>query len=196
MKTKYLLFLGFLIPIVFWSTLFICSSILDDYNHFSRLVSELGAFGTETQYIFTIGLVLSSFLSILFIIGLYRVCTYNKISTIPVLIMLTFSFSIAGAALFPLPLELHGILGMPSILLILSPTTALLLWSDKNKPGGIKLMSVLSLLIMSLGFLAFFPDVLSNFIGIKQRFFHLGWSVWFVYLSYSFFKLKFQKSNN
>jgi len=173
-----------------------CSLILGDYNHFSRLVSELGSIGTETQYIFTTGLVLCSFLSILFIIGLYRVCTYNNISTIPVLVMLTFSFSIAGAGLFPLPLELHGILGMPSVLLILSPMTALLLWSNKNKPGSIKLMSALCFLIMLLGFLAFFPEVLSNFTGLKQRFFHLGWTVWFVYLSYSFLKLMDQKSNN
>ena len=196
MKTKYLLFLGFLIPIVFWSTLFICAWMFDEYNHLSRLVSELGAIGTVSQYVFTTGLILCSLLSILFVIGLYRVCSYNNISIIPVLLILTFTFSIAGAGLFPLPLELHGILGMPSVLLILSPITALVLWGGKSIPGGIKLMSVLSLLIMSLGFLAFFPDVLSNFIGIKQRFFHLGWSVWFVYLSYSFFKLKFQKSNN
>ena len=196
MKTKQLLFLGIFIPVVFWVTLFICASMLGDYNHFSKLVSELGAIGMVSQYIFTIGLVFCSLLSILFIIGLYRVCTYNNISTIPVLVMLTFTFSIAGAGLFPLPLELHGILGMPSVLLILSPMIAFLSWRGKIRLDGIKQMSVLSFLIMLLGFIAFFPDVLSNFTGLKQRFFHLGWTVWFVYLSFSFGKLTDQKSNN
>jgi hypothetical protein len=42
---------------------------------------------------------------------------------------------------------------------------------------------------MSLGFLAFWPDILSNYLGLKQRFFHIGWSVWFIYLSYSLVKL-------
>jgi len=42
---------------------------------------------------------------------------------------------------------------------------------------------------MTLGFLAFMPDVLSNYPGLKQRFFHIGWSLWFFYLSYSFVRL-------
>jgi hypothetical protein len=50
-------------------------------------------------------------------------------------------------------------------------------------------MAITSLLIMSLGFLAFMPEVLNSYIGIKQRFFHIGWSVWFVHLSYSFTRL-------
>ena len=33
------------------------------------------------------------------------------------------------------------------------------------------------------------PDVLAEYIGLKQRFFHLGESVWFGYLSYGFVRL-------
>jgi len=49
--------------------------------------------------------------------------------------------------------------------------------------------TLLSFFIMTLGFLAFMPDVLSNYPGLKQRFFHIGWSLWFFYLSYSFVRL-------
>lgn len=42
---------------------------------------------------------------------------------------------------------------------------------------------------MALGFLAFMPDVLNNYPGLKQQFFHIGWSLWFFYLSYSFVRL-------
>ena len=50
-------------------------------------------------------------------------------------------------------------------------------------------MSIVSLLVMALGFLAFMPDFLAEYMGLKQRFFHVGWSIWFVYLSYGFSRL-------
>ena len=50
-------------------------------------------------------------------------------------------------------------------------------------------MSLFSLFVMSLGFLAFIPDILVGEAGLKQRLFHMGWSIWFVYLSYTFTKL-------
>jgi hypothetical protein len=47
-------------------------------------------------------------------------------------------------------------------------------------------MSAMSFLIMPLGFLAYFPDLMAPYPGLKQRFFHVGWSVWFIYLSVAF----------
>ena len=116
-------------------------------------------------------------------------CKAAGISVIPVILILSFSVSIAGAAIFPLPLRLHLIMGMPSILLIFSPLMSLILWSGKRQLSNIKLMSILSFFVMSLGLLAFMPDLLSNYPGLKQRFFHIGWSIWFFYLSYSFIRL-------
>ena len=49
-------------------------------------------------------------------------------------------------------------------------------------------MSILSIIIMALGFIAFIPGLLSNYPGLKQRFFHIGWSLWFLYLNYSFIR--------
>jgi len=78
---------------------------------------------------------------------------------------------------------------MPSILLLFSPLMSLLLWNRKRQLSNFKPMAILSLVIMSLGFLEYFPDFLSNYVGLKQRFFHIGWSVWFFYLNYSFIRL-------
>ena len=188
MKNKHLIYSGFIIPILFWATTLLSGFIMDDYSHTSRLVSELGAIGTETQYIFTIGLVLSSIFSVLFIIGLYKICKKIGLNIIPILIISTFSFSIFGAALFPLPLRLHGILGIPSVLLFLSPLSSLILW-EKEKISNIKQISIIVLLLMSLGFLAFMPNVLSDYSGLKQRAFHIGWTFWFIYLSNRFIGL-------
>ena len=128
MKKKCLLALGSVIPVIFWGTLTVCGYVMGDYNHLTRLVSELGAIGTRTQYIFTSGLLTCAVLSVLFVVGLYQECKKREISVIPALIILSFSLSIGGAAIFPLPLRMHLIMGMPSILLILSPLAALIFW--------------------------------------------------------------------
>ena len=185
MNSKLLLYLGFLIPIVFFGTTIIAGFMQGNYNHLSRLVSELGAIGTSSQYVFMAGLLACSALSVLFMVGLFRRCRAAGLNAWPVILILTYSFSIAGAALFPLPLRLHGILGSPSILLLLSPMLSLALWR-RGEPRHIVSMSVASLLVMSLGLLALLPDILPDYPGLKQRFFHLGWSLWFSCLAFGF----------
>ena len=188
MRNMRLVYLGFIIPIVFWGTTIICGLMTENYNHLTNMVSELGAIGTKTQHIFTIGLVLSSILSVLFTIGLYKTAKEIGVKTIPILFILTFSFSIFGAAIFSFPLRLHGILGSPSMLLPLSPLFALIFWKTQAI-RDIKLASGLLLLIMILGFLTFIPNVMDNYFGLKQRFFHIGWTLWFIYLSQRFLRL-------
>jgi hypothetical membrane protein len=188
MKTKYLIYLGFLIPLIFWTTTFACSLIIGNYNHFSRMVSELGALGTRSQYLFTAGLTLCSFLNLFFVIGLYKTCKVHNINVLPVLILLLFSF-LAGPAIFPMPLRLHGIVGIPFPFLMLSPLMSLVLWNGNEQLLKIRQISIFSLLIMLAGFLIFMPDILSEYFGLKQRFLYLGWSVWSVYLGYRFSQL-------
>jgi hypothetical membrane protein len=188
MKTKHLLALGSVIPVIFWGTLTVCGYVMGDYNHLTRLVSELGAMGTRTQYMFTAGLLACAVLSVLFVIGLCQACKKMNISMIPALIILSFSLSIGGAAIFPLPLRMHLIMGMPSVLLLLSPLAALIFWRGGKLPVGLRVWAIVSLAIMLLGFLAYMPDVLGAFPGLKQRFFHLGWSIWFIGLSRAFLR--------
>jgi hypothetical membrane protein len=188
MRKKKLIYLGFVIPFLFWATLIICGLMTENYKHFTNMVSELGTIGTKTQYIFTSGLVLSSILSVFFIFGLYRTAKEAGLNSIPIFLILTFSFSIFGAAIFPLPLNLHGILGSPSMLLPLSPLLTLILWKEDKIPN-IKIVSLIILIIMLLGFLTMMPNILDNYFGLKQRFFHMGWSLWFIYLSIKFSEL-------
>ncbi len=188
MKTKQLLYLGFLAPIIFWTTTIVCGLMIDDYNHFKWLVSELGALGSKTQYLFTTGLVLSAFLNVFFIIGLWKYCKRLQLSLIPILFLLLYSF-IAGPALFPMPLRLHGIVGMPFPFIILSPLLAIILWRKKEHLLKIRTVAIISFVIMMFGFLIFIPNFLNEYFGLKQRFLYLGWSLWSVYLSYRFLKL-------
>jgi len=182
MHKKQFLYLGIIIPIVFWTTTIICGFILGDYNHLTRMVSELGEIGTNTQYLFSFGLIVCAILSVLFILGLYQTCKIYNMSIIPILVLLSYSFSIAGAAIFPFPLRMHLIMGMPSILLFLSPLLGFFLWKREDNLITLNQVSIFSFFIMSLGFVTYFPNLLSEYLGIKQRFFHIGWSVWFSYL--------------
>ena len=184
-STIRLLLCGALTPLVFWTTISICGTVLGNYNHFSRMVSELGRKGTPTQFLFTAGLLSCSVLSVLFVLGLRRICHQLNLCSLPAWLILSYSFSIAGAGLFPLPLRMHEILGMPSVALVLSPLTALVLWYRADSHGYLKVMACLAFAIMSLGFLAFSETIMSSLPGLKQRFFHLGWSIWFIYLSIS-----------
>ncbi len=162
--------------------------MIEDYNHFRCLVSELGAIGTKSQYLFTFGLVLSAFLNIFFVIGLWKHCKKQGLNIIPILFLSLYAF-IAGPAIFPMPLELHGITGIPFPFLILSPVLALFFWRKKEHLLKIRTVAIISFLIMMLGFLIFIPNVLNEYFGLKQRFLYAGWTVWSVYVSFIFLEL-------
>jgi hypothetical membrane protein len=185
-STLCFLYLGGAIPVVFASTLVVCGLRLGHYNHLSRLVSELGALGTPTQHMFSAGLLVCASLSVFFVVGLTRACTTLGISPIPPALVLLFSVSIAGAGIFPLPMRMHFISGSPSALLFLSPLLALLLWPTSLQLPWMRPLAWVSLVVMLLGFLAFLPGALQPYPGLKQRFFHAGWAIWFVSLSYQF----------
>jgi len=162
--------------------------MLDNYNHFTRLVSELGALGTRTQYLFTSGLVLSSILSVFFVAGAYQLCKKKHLSVIPLIFLLFYSF-LAGPALFPMPLRMHGVVGLPFVLIMLAPPAGIIFWSKQEHLLKIRAVAIISFIIMILGFLIYFPDILSKYFGLKQRFLYAGWTVWLVYLSYRFLRL-------
>jgi len=188
MKNEWLIKSGFFIPFTFWMTTLICGFLMPDYYHATRMVSELGEAGSKTQHIFTFGLVLTSIFSVFFNIGLFRICKKIGLNIIPILILWTFSFSILGAGLFSFPHRLHGLLGSPSMILFLSPLMALIFWKT-NLISNIKVIALLVLFLMSLGFLIFFPNILTDYFGIKQRLFHFAWTVWFLCLTFIFIRI-------
>lgn len=188
MRIKQLLILGLVSPLVFWITTIISGLLLEDYNHFTWLVSELGALGTRTQYIFTIGLVLSSILNLFFVIGSYKLCKMKQLNVIPVIFLLFYSF-LAGPAIFPMPLRLHGIIGLPFPLIMLAPIAGLIFWRKREHLLKIRTVAIISFLIMMLGFLIYFPNILNEYFGLKQRFLYTGWTIWSIYLSYRFLKI-------
>lgn len=187
MTNKTLLSFGVVTPVVFWMTTVICGSMIDGYNHLQGMVSELGVLGSNTQYIFTIGLDLSALFSIFFSIGLWRYCRERRMNVLPVLLLANYLFLI-GPATIPMPLPLHGVVGLPFMLLIFSPLVALLVWRGERDYLQISVIAFGSLCFLGLAFLVYFPDILSQNFGLKQRFLYLGWTIWSVGLSFIFIK--------
>ncbi len=187
MKTKTLLIFGIVSPLLFWFTTLVCGIILENYSHLSNMVSELGAMGTKTQYIFTTGLVLSSILNVFFGIGLWRMGKALNLTIIPIVLIFCYSF-LAGPAIFAMPHKLHGV-WFGFMLIMVAPFFALLQWRKQEHLLKIRWVAIISFAIMMLGFFVFFPDILSNYFGLKQRFLYLGWSVWSIFLGYRFLQL-------
>lgn len=185
MNNRLLLATGYLVPLIFWTTTLVCGFMWPEYSHASQMVSELGELGSKTQQLFTAGLVASALFSAFFNWGLFKACRQMQLNPLPVLFLWFFTFSIGGAGLFPYPLRWHAWAGSPSFLLILSPLLALVLW----KAGTVKkhlYFALLSLFLFALGFSIYFPGLWADFFGLKQRFFHLGWTLWFLYLAVAF----------
>ena len=187
-KTKTLLIFGIVSPLLFWFTTLVCGIILENYNHLSNMVSELGAMGTKTQYIFTTGLVLSSILNVFFGIGLWRMGKALNLTIIPIVLIFCYSF-LAGPAIFAMPHKLHGV-WFGFMLIMVAPFFALVQWRKQEQLLKIRWVAIICFAIMMLGFFVFFPDILSNYFGLKQRFLYLGWSVWSIFLSYRFLELE------
>lgn len=189
LSEKHLLFFGIVSPLLFWLTTFLCGIILDDYSHFSNLVSELGALGSRTQYIFSIGLTTSSILNGFFVYGLWKISKRMQISIIPLIPMFCYSF-LAGPAIIPMPLELHGLVGIPFLLIMVAPLAALVFWRNNVSNTFMIIGAIIGLIIMMLGFLIYTPEVLSGHFGLKQRFLYFGWSVWSCTTALRFFQLR------
>ena len=184
--------MGIVSPLLFWTTTLLCGFVLEHYNHFRGLVSELGTLGTKTQHLFSAGLVLSAAVNLLFVAGMYDFAKRHNLHLLPVLLLLFYSF-LAGPALVPMPLPLHGIVGMPFVLLMLAPPLALILWRKQENALKIRTAALISCLFMLLSFLIFFPDIFPAFMGLKQRLLYAGWTMWSVSLNYRALKVSHNK---
>ena len=176
-------------PLVFWSTIFIGGIMTQGYSHLKNYVSELGMRGTTTQYLFTAGLVLGGILTILFVVGLIKTSKSKGINTIPLYLLFFWGVSMAGAGLFPGPSDLHSISGLIGFPILLSPILALILWRKTSIPK-LKLFGFITLFFFALSFLGMIPETLENYPGLLAMFAHSAWSIWFIYLSFSFLSLE------
>lgn len=189
MTTKQLLYFGILAALVFWVNQFVCAYLLN-YDMLRGSVSELGAVGTSTQSIFTGLVMLCAVFNGAFVIGLYNACKTANYSVVPLLIPATFSISMFGVSLFPAPLLLHGIFGVISMLMHIAPIIAFIAWRRNQELKRVRMAGLLMFLVMGISISSFFPPLQTPYFGLIVRFFHVGWSLWYIFMSLSFIKLE------
>jgi len=182
---SFLLSLGIWIPVLFWTGAIIGGLIHGSYNHFSQVVSEIGAVGTRSEVFMSALTILLSVLSLYFIAGLIIACKRSKINILPVLTIFSFTIMFFFTGMFPMGNPLHVVTGPVFLFLNLGTLLAVILWRD---PGlrPVQGLSLLSFVLLSLIALKFVPYLQAQYPGLIQRFAHLGWSVWFIALAIGF----------
>jgi hypothetical membrane protein len=192
-QTKLPLYSGAAAGLLFWITTIVCGSIHGNYDHLSGTVSELGALGTRSQYVFSVFILVVALLGILFFTGLFGSCRELGIPILPVLPIAAHSLSLVGIAFFPQGTDWHPVVGQLSILMVLGPLLAMILWRGRRF-RGILLVSAISLMLMIAALLLVLtnwapPGFRQTHEGLIQRLFHAGWSLWFIGVSIGFTRL-------
>jgi hypothetical protein len=188
LSTIPLLYLGIIAPLFFWLVTIAGGFIHGQYNNFHDVVSELGAIGTKSEIFMSSGEVLIAALSVFSVIGFFKACKQIGLYTLPVITIPALSISMFWAAVFPMHHELHGTLGPIPLLLNLGALLAIILWKGK-KFQSFRVASLISFLFMSMIALRFFPNMRSEWEGLIQRLFYLGWTIWSVALSLAFIRI-------
>jgi hypothetical protein len=180
----HLLSLGYVVPPLFWLITMVSGYIHGDYNHFTDVISELGAIGTTSEIITSSSLIILALLSILFSIGFYKASKSLSFSTIPAILSFSKPISMFWAAIFTLGNEFHSLTGPLPLLVLLGSLLTFLLWKKGEEFLMVRLMSLLSCFIMLLILLRFVQPFGHEFEGLVQRFFYLGWTMWVVSITY------------
>lgn len=187
---RILLFTGILIPIIFWISTLIASSLFADYSHCRDTISQLGAIGSPAESFMTISTWMNTIFSIGFFIGLLVLSRQFNLSLIPTIGILGFTLMFGWAATFHSGNPMHSKSGPVLILLLMGPLLLIFLWKGKEFKK-LRKLSWLSFIIMLFILLRAVPSemIRANYTGLIQRFVHLGWSVWFIAISVTFLKL-------
>lgn len=184
---KWLLGCGLLGPLLFWVATFVSAPIRGDYHHFNNVISQLGEVGSKAEVFTSVAFIAVGALSLLFSIGLYKSSQQFGVSVIPSILTLAIPVTIIWAAFFPLGNDLHGVIGPLPLALNLGAVLAFFLWKKNGSLSSIRRWSLVSFLFMMLLFLLFTP-LAQHYEGLIQRFWYLGWSIWFGAMSLDFMK--------
>lgn len=193
-KPEHLLPLGVISPVLFWATTIVSGAMIADYDHVRNAISELGVLGTHTEVLTSSCFVAVSFTGALFLVGLYKACRQSRVSTTPVWLGLSMPVGMFWAAMFPMGNELHGLLGPLPLMLTLGSLSAFIFWKRREGLTLVSRLSLLSFFVMLLLFLIFVPSFNELYLGLVQRFWYVGWSIWSVSLAVCFSGLAPQTS--
>jgi hypothetical membrane protein len=178
MKRK-LLISGVATPILFWIATFIAGGFSNNYNHLKNTISELGQIGAPAEHFMLVALPLLAVAATIFSFYFFQACKRLKISFWPAIFSFSLPISMLWAGIFPMGNSLHDKQGPLPLLLLLGMIVAIIQWpkqSFKKEQSATIIATLLVLLI----FLRFVKPFGNEYEGTVQRFYYLGWSVWYI----------------
>jgi hypothetical membrane protein len=185
-RTKWLLWLGYLAPLLFWLMTFIGGYLHGNYTLFKNTISELGAIGSDSELFTSSSLVIIAMLYTLFSIGFYRASRANNLSVLPAVLSFSMPLSMIWASIFALGNDYHSLIGPIPFFTTLASLLSYLLWRKNAVLLRLRAWSLFSFFIMLLIFLKFINPFANQYEGLIQRFFYLGWTAWTVKTAYYF----------
>lgn len=194
LSTGFLLKFGAISAVLFWVMIGIGGIIQENYSHAKMGVSALGTIGTQSDIFMAISSMLLSVCCFLFTIGFYRASKVLRLNILPSFLSISMSIAMAWGAIFPSGNEQHGLLGPLPSAIMLGALCVVILWNKDQNYFKIRVLSFVSLLIMLLFALRFVPSLQQQYEGLIQRTLWLGWSVWYISLSYYLSKFVNQMS--
>jgi hypothetical membrane protein len=195
-SVSYLLKFGVLTGVAFWLMLIVGGVLHKNYSHIQMGVSELGTIGTRSEVFMAITTMLLAICSLLFSIGFIKASKQLGISTIPAFMSIAMVISMAWGAIFPSGNEQHGLLGPLPLFILIGSLLAAILWNKHKNYLLIRKLSLLSFFIMLLFIVRFIPTLQQQYEGLIQRTLWLGWSIWYIALSFCLPKLLRLKNGN
>lgn len=190
-STQTLLKFGIIAPISFWLMTLIGGFWHGNYHHLRNTISTLGEIESASENFMAVSTLMVSIFCLLFPLGFLRISKKKNLNTIPAYLSFSMAISMAWAAIFPQGHELHGAIGFVPLFMLLAAFLCIFLVKNMQ----IRNISIISLALMLFIFTRFIPDFQQNYEGLVQRFFYVGWSVWWVGLTVYLRKLFHQKSN-
>lgn len=184
---KKVLVVGISTPLLFWIIIFAGAKINVQYNHLHNTISELGMIGAPAGKFMLITLTLLAILSVVFSLLFFKCCTYFKVSVVPAILSFCMPLSIFWAAIFPMGNDLHDKQGPLPLFLLLAMLSAIILW-PKTQFKTERLCTTVAALVLLLIFLRFIKPFGNKFEGLIQRFYYLGWTIWYVSIGILFSK--------
>ena len=94
--------IGIIIPVLFWTTYTIMSSMRPEYSMFTKAISELGAVDAPNKWIWnSMGYMLIGILIAIYSIGLYKNVSFKKSSKLPLYGILLSGIFMTISGIFP-----------------------------------------------------------------------------------------------
>ena len=176
--------LGIFIPVIYWQGLWGSALLQKDHDWVSDLTFNLETYYSASGNWMAVSAFLAGALGLVWWRLSLRILLKSPISLLPLLPLIILPLGWIGRSLFPDPHPYFSLFANIPFTVGLSPVLALLFWR-KLRTSGWAILSFTLLLLPLLVLIGrpFFGPYVHDKMGLIQRLFILGWTLWILVIS-------------